>query len=288
MQRTAAAAIMMILVGCTATSPDARDPRPSSEPAASYTVFPPVVRFGDTPEAILRNEGDVALEYEHEFLLEISVDGTWRSIPLPDSYNVCRFPLTSLLLHPGASRSQEVEVCDEHGRTPALSPGSYRVTKIVRTIAPHEDAEPIELKRVATFEVAQPDAEVPPPSECDVLCMSDTRVQRGDTVRVSFTPPRGYTWGVASEIHVGTTETFTQIGYLYGWYDDKKLRTVWPGSGRGFEDIGFGGHASWSWVIPEKLGPGVYAISKDGIRGRPPAPLKKRLRVWSVAFEVTG
>ncbi|HWC14871.1 MAG TPA: immunoglobulin-like domain-containing protein [Actinomycetota bacterium] len=287
--RRVAAVVLMILVGCTPSALSERDQEPSA--AASLTVSPETLPFGETPQATLRNEGNVELEYEDEFFLEMRwLDRTWIQLasPLGVTTTFCRFPHETLLLRPGASMSQNIEVCDEYGRTPPLAPGDYRVAKIVRTIAPDADSEPLRIKKVATFEVAQPDTDdVPPPSECAVLCMSDTRVEGGDTVRISFTPPRGYTWGVSSEIHLGSAETLTHIGYLYGWNDDKELRTVWPEDGGLFENVGLGGHASWSWVVPERLEPGIYAIAKDGTRGRPSSPLRERMRVWSVAFEVT-
>lgn len=63
--------------------------------------------------------------------------------------------------------------------------------------------------------------------------------------------------------------------------------TAFPGEGGGVEDIGFYGRGEWTWEVPMRLEPGIYALAKDGIRGRPgAAPMRERKAWWSAAFEV--
>ncbi|HEX2195624.1 MAG TPA: immunoglobulin-like domain-containing protein [Actinomycetota bacterium] len=278
--------ILALLASCTATG--SRVSRPESERAmASFQVFPPTAPFGKAPRAILRNTGDIALEYEHELGVEMLIDGIWRSLQVPqDSELACDYPLRSLLLHPGDTRSQKVVVC-RPGPPRALAPGTYRVTKEVSSIASSPDASAVEMTKSSEFRVAEPTGDVAPPSDCRVLCMSDTHVVAGQTVRVSFDPHERYTWGAASEVHSGTAATVTPIAYLVGWPDrDEKLTTFFVGEGGGVEDIGFGGPGEWKWSVPARLEPGIYSIAKDGIRPGVGRPLEDRTKTWVVSFEV--
>ena len=287
--RKSIAISLTFLVSCTTTGQESeRGPSAPLKPETTYEVFPATVQFGDTPKGTLRNVGNDPLEYERDFYLEMFLNNRWIAIeeprgsvgPQPD--DPCPSPEHSLVLHPGATISQKIEACDQYGFTPALAPGEYRVTKTVLTLPASE-----RMNEVATFEVAAPVGDIPGPSECKVLCISDTRIQGGDTVQVTLDPPPRYGWGVGSELHLGTARTRTPIVALYGWDRDKKLRTIWTGKHAAFEDIGLGGPASWKWVVPKRLEPGFYSIVKDGIGpGSPRIPLKKRIRFWTVSFEV--
>ena len=281
-------AVVVLLAGCTPTSGQA-DPEERLDLAdTSYEVFPPTARFGDTPRALLRNTGKVPLEYHHDFLLETFVDGSWQTIQQPTGReSMCDFSSTALLLHPGDSESQGITACNGHGRPRALPAGRYRVTKIVLTVPSDPDGSPTEIQTTSEFEVAEPLAEIPDPSECVVLCISDTRVEGGEVVQVSFAPPRRYIWGVPSEIHAGTAETITPVAWLTAWQDkDQELMTNWPGERFGWEDIGFRGSDEWDWLVPTRLEPGIYSIVKEGItEGN--SPVEDRIKTWTVSFEVT-
>jgi hypothetical protein len=143
------------------------------------------------------------------------------------------------------------------------------------------------LTKSSEFRVAEPTVDVPPPSDCHVLCISDTHVVAGQTVRVSFDPHERYTWGAASEVHAATAATVTPIAYLVGWQDrDERLTTFFVGEGGGVEDIGFKGPGEWTWSVPTRLEPGIYSITKDGIGPGINRPLEDRRKTWVVSFEV--
>ena len=277
-----------VLAGCT--SPGPAEPAPPEPAGATYDVFPPTAQFGNAPRATLRNSGGVPLEYPHGFVLEALYEGVWRTVRTPDvPGSPCGFPGDGLVLHPGQSKSQRITACNFQGQTAPLFPGRYRVTKTLLTIPTGSEEAPSEIGEVVEFEVAEPVAEIPDPDACKVLCLSDTHVERGQTVRVSFAPPRRFSWGVPSELHAGTTETVWPLAYLTAWQDkDEEIRTSWLGEPVGWEDVGFHGSGSWRWEVPERLGPGVYSIVKSGLAGSVRIPIEKRRTTWSVAFEVEG
>ncbi|MDQ3916450.1 MAG: hypothetical protein M3323_14155 [Actinomycetota bacterium] len=283
-----------ILAGCTSPGPtDAgpTDPAPPEPAGATYDVFPPTAQFGDPPRGTVHNSGGVPLEYPHGFVLDTLYEGTWRTVRTPEDpdYPCSRFPTPGLVLHPGRSRSQRITACDFDGQPAPLFPGRYRVTKTLLTIPTESEEPPSEIVKVVEFEVAEPVAEIPDPDACEVLCISDTHVEGGQNVRVSFAPPLRYSWGVPSELHAGTTETVWPLAYLTAWQDkDEELRTSWLGQPVGWEDIDFHGSGSWRWEVPERLGPGIYSIVKTGLAGSVRIPIEKRRTTWSVTFEVEG
>lgn len=274
--------IISALVGCTSSPSPSVDVGPP-RPTAAYSVFPGTVRFGGTPEATLRNEGQVPLEYENEYVLEMLIDGEWTSFDRPpDARGACDFPSLSLLLHPAESKSQKIIGCDLHGEIRALAPGQYRVTKVVRTVASEPGKTPVEITKVAEFEVTQPVVDIPKSSRCRVLCVSDTRAEPGQTLTVSFDPPRRFIWGVGSELHAGTAQTLTPVAFLYGWHGREQMKTLWPEAQFGYEDVGFQGPSEWQWLVPRRLEPGIYSLVKEGSTG---VPLEQE-RTWTVTFEV--
>lgn len=278
-----------ILAGCT--SPGPADPALPEPAGATYDVFPPTAEFGETPRATLRNTGGAPLEYPHGFVLEALYEGTWRTVRTPDipGSPCSKFPTPGLVLHPGRNRSQDITACHYLGHRAALFPGRYRVSKTLLTIPTGSAEAPGEIVKVAEFEVAKPVADVPGPDACKVLCMSDTHVERGQTVRVSFAPPPRFSWGVPSELHAGTAETVWALAYLTAWQDkDEELRTTWLGDPVGWEDIEFHGSGSWRWEVPERLGPGIYSIAKRGLARSVRIPIEKRTTTWTVTFEVEG
>jgi hypothetical protein len=239
----------------------------------------------------LRNTGNVPVEYGNAYTLELDVEGKWIELAQPTGAEiVCVHTGEAYLMDPGSTRPQEISLCDFYGETHPLAPGEYRLTKTVRTIPATPGAEAEEIAAVVMFEVTAPTGPVPAPSACRVLCMSETGVQAGDAVRVTFDPPRRFVWGARSELHLGSAKTATAIAHLVGWqHRDKELTTFFAGEGGGVEDIGFAGRGSWRWKVPARLEPGIYALAKDGIRGSPgSAPMRERRRFWSVAFEVSS
>ena len=120
--------------------------------------------------------------------------------------------------------------------------------------------------------------------DCDGLCISDATVTVGQEVTVTFAPPKKQTWGVEAELRPAGK---ARIGWLYSHSRDGRLKTVWPKPNLGFELIGLFGHAEWSWIIPDRLQPGAYEISKESIRGGT-APIDERIETWTVKFEVTA
>lgn len=277
----------MVLAGCSSETP--RDqPRAAESPAAAYQVFPPTTRFGVAPKAVLENTGDVALEHPYEFVLARLDEGVWRTLPSTEEPEWACDSAPATVLHPGHSESQHLRVCDWTGVELVLPPGTYRVTKTVLTIPSHPEEDPIELRETAEFEIAEPSGDVPAPDECKVLCISDTRVEPGQTLRVTFDPPLRYTWGVPSELHAGTAPTLLPVAYLTAWQRrDEEITTLWPDERGGYEDVGFEGRGSWRWTVPKRLEPGIYSISKQGIKGGVQQPIEDRTKLWVVSFEVT-
>lgn len=286
MRRSSALLISaMVLAGCT----PAEQPATGTPAVAqvSYEIFPTTVQFGDTPEALLRNTGNVPLEYHHAFLLETFETGAWRKIQTTDDPEyTCDLPSTGLVLHPGDSKNQRITACDLHGQVQALPAGRYRVTKAVLTVPDDPQEDPTELEKVVEFEVEPAPADIPGPADCDVLCISETHVERGEIVRVSFAPQKRFIWGALSHLHKGTEETIEPIAFLIAYGDrDDEILTSWPGDGGGVNDIGFTGSSEWDWVIPRRLRPGVYSIVHQGItQGN--EPVEKRITKWTVSFEV--
>ena len=278
-----------VLAGCTA-SPPRTAPDPVKSPAFSYDVFPPTSQFGDSPRATLRNTGEVPFEYRHDFLLEALHKGVWRTVRAAEDMGSCNgFPDAGLVLHPGDTTSQRITACGGHLRPVPLFAGRYRVTKTLHTIPSEPGESPVEIYRVVEFEVAEAGGDVPDADQCRVLCISDTHVEAGQTVRVSFAPPRRYSWGVPSELHAGSTETVWPIAYLTAWLDrDEEIATHFIGEPVGWEDIGFSGAGSWRWEVPERLEPGIYTLVKSGIAGSVRVPIEERTTVWTVSFEVEG
>jgi hypothetical protein len=114
--------------------------------------------------------------------------------------------------------------------------------------------------------------------------MNDTHVDPGQVVRIDFDPPEQYGWGIPSQLHAASERTLTWITTLLGRLQDEELTTAWEGGG--YEDIGWRGPASWRWVVPRRLEPGIYSIAKNGITsGR--RPVQDRTKWWVVSFEVT-
>lgn len=288
-KRAAVLVLIFFAVACTPGSTPEPDPASETVVSASYEVFPPVVPFGDTPEAIFRNLGNVTLEYGNAYTLERFVEGTWVELEQPSgAETLCAHTGEAYLLDPGSSKSQEIGLCDFYGEMHPLAPGDYRVTKTARTGASTPDLSIEEVTEVASFDVAAPMGDVARPSECEVLCLSDTEMRVGDIVTVTFDPPYRFIWGARSELHAGSEKTATPIALLVGWQErDEELITYWPEDGGSIEDIGFGGRGSWEWGVPRRLEPGIYAIVKEGIRGGS-APVPDRRRFWAVAFEVLG
>lgn len=279
--------VLAVLAGCTSTSPRSTGPSPSIRLSATLQVRPPTVPFGRTPKAIFRNTGRVTLHLEDHYILERSFDGDWVELSeQPGGMPACMDGLDSHFVEPGDSRAQRIQICDLYGKVDPLAPGEYRVTKTASetTTDPGRDTE--EITEVAVFDVGRAERHPPDAAACEALCMSDTRVLAGQTVTVSFDPPRRYTWGAASELHEGDQRTATAIAFLIGWRErDRELTTYWPKDEGSYEDIGFRGRGEWNWEVPERLEPGIYALVKEGIR-EGPAPVPERRRFWTVSFEV--
>ncbi len=277
----------MVLAGCTSTAPTETDP--AEEAGVTYEVFPPTSRFGKSPRLILRNSGQVPLEYRRDdFLLEVLYEGAWRTVQTPaDPDYACGSPSAGLVLHPGDITSQRITACNLDGHPgAALFPGAYRVTQTVLTIPSEPDEAPVEIDKVVEFKVAEPVGDVPGPDECDVLCISDTHVEPGQTVRVSFAPPRRYVWGIVGELHAGTAQTIWPVAFLYGGVRDGELVTYWIGKAPAYNDIDFYGPHRWRWKVPALLEPGIYSFVKDGIAGSVRIPIEDRTTIWAVSFEV--
>lgn len=122
------------------------------------------------------------------------------------------------------------------------------------------------------------------PASCDVLCISDAVVERGQEVRVTFGPPNDHIWGVDAELRPLGEE---RIAWLYGFADDPELKTVWPRKNVAFELIGFTGGGQWTWTVSRRLEPGRYELVKEAISDAA-GTIEERTREWSVAFEVTS
>ncbi len=279
--------VAAVLAACSPETPRG-EPRVAASPDAAYQVFPPTNRFGEVPKSIFENSGNVPLEYPHEFALARLDEGVWRTLQSEEDPEWACGSGSATVLHPGHSESQHLRVCDWNSLEYVLPPGTYRVTKTVLTIPTQPEEEPIELRETAEFAIAEASGDVPGPDECEILCISDTRVEPGQTVRVTFDPPLRYAWGVPSHLHAGTAPTLLPVAYLTAWQTrDKEIMTFFPGEGVGWEDIGFQGRGSWRWTVPTRLEPGIYSIVKEGIRGGR-KPLADRMKLWVVSFEVTG
>jgi hypothetical protein len=115
--------------------------------------------------------------------------------------------------------------------------------------------------------------------------MDDRSVSHGQTVGVTFDPPKKVIWGVTAELHrVGSRRP---IGWLHGFADDRELETVWPAPNLGFVDIGFHGRGDWLWTVPDRLEPGRYELRKGGaFTGT--APIEERQREWRLTFRVAA
>ncbi|MDQ3981434.1 MAG: hypothetical protein M3271_01990 [Actinomycetota bacterium] len=280
--------ITTILAGCSPDAPPDADPAKSAD--VTYDVFPPTSQFGDSPRAMIRNTGAVPLEYPHDFLLETLYEGIWLTVrtPTDPNYPCSDFPSFGLVLHPGKAKSQRITACGSDGQPRPLFAGTYRVTKTVLTIPSGPEETPVEIEKVVEFEIAEPSGDIPGPDRCRVLCISDTHVEGGQTVRVSFTPPRRYSWGIPSELHAGTRATIWPVAFLYGRNTDEELITYWVGAAPAYVDIDLSGPARWRWEVPARLEPGLYSIVRDGIAGSVRVPIEDRTKTWTVSFEVNG
>lgn len=279
--------VLAVLAGCTSTSPRPTDSSASIRLSATLEVHPPTVPLGETPKAIFRNTGRVTLELEDHYILEGSFDGDWVELTeQAGGMPGCMDGLDSHFVEPGDSRAQRIQICDLYGEVDPLAPGEYRVTKTATEATADSGPGTEEITEMAVFNVGTAEGDVPGPRACVALCMSDTEVRPGQTVTVSFDPPRRYGWGAVSELHEGDRRTATAIAFLVGWQDrDKELTTFWPEDEGGYEDIGFRGRGEWNWEVPERLEPGIYSLVKDGIL-EGPAPVPERRRFWTVSFEV--
>jgi len=148
--------------------------------------------------------------------------------------------------------------------------------------------KPVSILAIVLLVACTPDQPADPaaatPAACDVLCISDAVVERGQEVKVTFGPPKDHIWGVDAELRPLGGE---RVAWLYGFVDDPELSTVWPSKNVAFESIGFYGRGEWAWTVPSKLEPGRYELVKQAISDGS-GTLDERTREWSVTFEVTS
>ena len=146
---------------------------------------------------------------------------------------------------------------------------------------PYSEAEAAEWRTVFADET---DA-IPNESPESGLAIDPTKTSPGQEVTVTFSAPDNYTWGVDGELWQLDGED-RRIAFTYAWADRPTMRTVWPTDGEGaFEAIGFAGSASWTWTIPERLGPGTYELRKHAISDGV-GSVEERTKTWSARFEV--
>ncbi|HET7481885.1 MAG TPA: immunoglobulin-like domain-containing protein [Actinomycetota bacterium] len=97
--------------------------------SAEYSVTPRVVPYGDVPNAILTDDGDLGIEYGLAFQIQRRVSGHWRNAPLGRVHGVrCAFPGIAKQLVSGGVDKQSISLCEE---SRPLEPGRYRVLKDV-------------------------------------------------------------------------------------------------------------------------------------------------------------
>jgi hypothetical protein len=118
-----------------------------------------------------------------------------------------------------------------------------------------------------------------------ILTISNDQVRRGETVTISFEPPKRYAWGVTAELNALRQGTRRAVATLYHERGPKELETIWPGTRTGYNSIGFSGPADWSWTVPRLLLPGDYEIRKRATRPGP-RPVEERTIVAITRFVV--
>lgn len=130
---------------------------------------------------------------------------------------------------------------------------------------------------------AQNDDVVP---DCSVLCISDGTLLEGQTVEITFAPPKDHIWGVTTELRFVEDGRSRRVAWLEASRPRGRLRTVWPGPNVGFIRLGMSGRARWRWQV-EDLPVGTYELAKEYSR-QGGEPVDQRTQEATVRFEVVG
>ncbi len=123
-----------------------------------------------------------------------------------------------------------------------------------------------------------------------MLIISDTEVEPGQIVEVSFEPPPEHdVWGVEGELWHERDGKWKRIAWVSAWAGRPKMITIWPNGDEGvFPAIGFGGSASWDWTVPARLEPGSYELRKEWLPKAPASPDRPVVRERAPFTVVAG